>query len=172
MELERIAAVLVASDSRADGRRVDETGPAAEAALAALGIGIVEVAVVPDERARLAQKLAELADRDGVHLVLTAGGTGLSPRDVTPEATREVIERDAPGLAELLRARSLAVTPHAALSRGIAGVRGRALIINLPGSPKAVRESIDFLADALPHALEVVAGRAVECGRRDPGDDG
>jgi len=165
--LENIAAVLVASDSRSDGRRADETGPAAAAALAELGLGTVEVAVVPDEREALAAKIAELADRAEVHLVLTAGGTGLAPRDVTPEATRDVIEREAPGIAELLRARSLAVTPHAALSRGVAGVRGRALVINLPGSPKAVRESIGFLADALPHALKVVAGRAVECARVD-----
>jgi molybdenum cofactor synthesis domain-containing protein len=161
--MERIAAVLVASDSRSDGRREDLTGPAAREALAAIGLDVVEVAVVPDERDALAAKLREWCDRDDVLLVLTAGGTGLGPRDVTPEATRAVIERDAPGLAELIRLRSLEVTPHASLSRGIAGVRGATLIVNLPGSPKAVREAIGFLAPALPHALETVSGRAVEC---------
>jgi molybdenum cofactor synthesis domain-containing protein len=161
--MERIAAVLVASDSRSDGRRQDLTGPAAREALAAIGIDVVEVAVVADERDAIATKLCEWCDRDDVLLILTAGGTGLGPRDVTPEATRAVIERDAPGLAELIRLRSLEVTPHASLSRGIAGVRGKTLIVNLPGSPKAVREAIGFLAAALPHALETVSGRAVEC---------
>jgi len=164
--MERIAAVVVASDSRSDGRREDLTGPAAEEALAELGVGVVEVAVVPDERAALARKLIELCDRGDVLLILTAGGTGLAPRDVTPEATRDVIERDAPGIAELIRARSLAITPHAALSRAIAGVRGTTLIVNLPGSPKAVKEAIGFLAPVLPHALETVSGRAVECARK------
>jgi molybdopterin adenylyltransferase len=164
--MERIAAVVVASDSRSDGQREDLTGPAAQAALAELGVGVVEVAVVPDEREALARKLIELCDRGDVLLILTAGGTGLAPRDVTPEATRDVIERDAPGLAELIRLRSLEITPHAALSRAVAGVRGRTLIVNLPGSPQAVREAIGFLAPVLPHALETVSGRAVECARK------
>ena len=164
--MERIAAVVVASDSRSDGRREDLTGPAAEEALNELGVGVIEVAVVPDERAALAAKLIELADRGDVLLILTAGGTGLAPRDVTPEATRDVIDRDAPGIAELIRMRSLEVTPHAALSRAIAGIRGKTLIVNMPGSPKAVKESIGFLAPVLPHALETVSGRAVECARR------
>jgi len=163
--MEHIAAVIVASDSRSDGRREDLTGPAAEEALAELGVGVVEVAVVPDERDALAQKMIELSDRGDVLLILTAGGTGLTPRDVTPEATRDVIERDAPGIAELIRLRSLEVTPHAALSRAIAGVRKQTLIVNMPGSPKAVKESIGFLAPVLSHALETVSGRAVECAR-------
>jgi molybdenum cofactor synthesis domain-containing protein len=161
--MERIAAIVVASDSRSDGRREDLTGPAAEQALNELGVGVIEVAVVPDERDALARKMIELADRGDVLLILTAGGTGLAPRDVTPEATRDVIERDAPGIAELIRARSLEITPHAALSRAIAGVRKKTLIVNLPGSPKAVKEAIEFLAPVLPHALETVSGRAVEC---------
>jgi molybdenum cofactor synthesis domain-containing protein len=164
--MERIAAVIVASDSRSDGRREDLTGPAAEEALAGIGIGVVEVVIVPDERDALAAKMIELADRGDVLLILTAGGTGLAQRDVTPEATRDAIDRDAPGIAELIRLRSLEVTPHAALSRAAAGVRGRTLIVNLPGSPKAVKEAIGFLAPVLPHALETVSGRAVECARK------
>jgi molybdenum cofactor synthesis domain-containing protein len=164
--MERIAAVLVASDSRSGGRREDLTGPAAQEALAEIGLDVVEVAVVPDEHDALKARLIEWCERGDVLLILTAGGTGLGPRDVTPEATRAVIERDAPGLAELIRLRSLEITPHASLSRGIAGVRGQTLIVNLPGSPKAVREAIGFLAPALPHAIETVSGRAVECARK------
>jgi molybdopterin adenylyltransferase len=161
--MEKIAAVIVASDSRSDGRREDLTGPAAAEALAELGIGTIEVAVVPDDFDDLTDKLIELADRGDVVLLLTCGGTGLSPRDVTPEATLQVVERAVPGIPQLLRQRGLEVTPHAALSRGIAGIRGRTLIVNLPGSPRAARENIAFLAPILPHALETVAGRAVEC---------
>jgi molybdenum cofactor synthesis domain-containing protein len=164
--MEQIAAVIVASDSRSDGRREDLTGPAAEEALAELGVGVIEVAVVPDERDALAAKMIELADRGDVLLIITAGGTGLAPRDVTPEATRDVIDRDAPGIADLIRSRSLEITPHAALSRAIAGIRGKTLIVNMPGSPKAVKESISFLAPVLSHALETVSGRAVECARK------
>jgi molybdenum cofactor synthesis domain-containing protein len=162
-EMEKIAAIVVASDSRADGTREDLTGPAAVAALAELGIGTLAVTVVKDDFDALADKLAELADRGDVLLLLTCGGTGLGPRDVTPEATLEVIERAVPGIPQLLRQRGLEVTPHAALSRGIAGIRGRTLVVNLPGSPRAVREGISFLAPILPHALATVAGRAVEC---------
>ena len=164
--MEAVACVLVASDSRSTGRNADLAGPAAVAALADLGIGVIDVAVVPDERAAIAAKLVEWCDRDDVALILTSGGTGLAPRDVTPEATIDVIEREAPGIPELLRAESLKVTPHAALSRAVAGVRNRTLIVNLPGSPKGVRESVGFLARLLPHALETVTGRAVECGRK------
>lgn len=161
--MEKIAAIIVASDSRSDGRREDLTGPAAVEALAELGIGTIEVVIVRDDFDALADKLVELADRGDVILLLTCGGTGLSPRDVTPEATLEVIERAVPGIPQLMRQRGLELTPHAALSRGIAGIRGGTLIVNLPGSPRAVRESIAFLAPILPHAIETVAGRAVEC---------
>jgi molybdopterin adenylyltransferase len=164
--MERLAAIIVASDSRSAGDRQDLTGPAARDALEEIGIGVAEVRIVPDEVDGLAQNIAELADNEQIHLILTAGGTGLTPRDVTPEATKRVIERDVPGISELLRAKSLEITPHAVLSRGMAGIRNRALIINLPGSPKAVKESIGFLARVLPHAIETVAGRAVECARR------
>jgi molybdopterin adenylyltransferase len=157
--------VLIASDSRSVHQRAEESGPAAVEALAALGIQVVETAVVPDEVDSIAKNLREWARRDDIHLIITSGGTGLSPRDVTPEATKKIIEREVPGIPEFLRAKSSAITPHAALSRGTAGILNRTLIVNLPGSPRAVRESIAFLAPLLPHALETVAGLTAECGR-------
>ena len=164
--MEKIAAVLIASDSRSSGRRAELSGPAVEQALNKIGIGVIETAVVADEIEPLAETMAAWAERDDIALIMTSGGTGLTPRDVTPEATRLVIDQEVPGIPEMLRAKSLKITPHAALSRAICGVKNRTLIINLPGSPKAVTESIEFLAPVLPHALETVAGRTVECGRK------
>jgi molybdopterin adenylyltransferase len=161
----RRAAVIVASDSRSDGTRVDQTGPAAERALAELGIETASIAVVPDDIAALSAAIRRWAAEPGIALILTAGGTGLSPRDVTPEATLAVIERTVPGIPELLRQQSLRVTPKAALGRGVAGIVNRTLVINLPGSPRAVTETIGFLAPILPHAIETLLGEAVECGR-------
>jgi len=163
--MEMVAAVLVASDSRSASEREELSGPAAQEALADLGVGVVEIAVVPDEVDALVAKLEEWIVREDIALVLTSGGTGLAPRDVTPEATLKVVERLVPGIPELLRGESLKITPHAALSRAIAGVANKTLIINMPGSPKAVRESVGFLEKLLPHALETVLGRAVECAR-------
>ena len=160
-----MAAVLVASDSRSAGARTDATGPAARAALEDLGFTVAEVRIVPDDEALLAGVMDDWAAREDIALIIAAGGTGLAPRDVTPEATRQIIEREATGIAEYLRAKSLEITPRAALSRGVAGVANRTLIINTPGSPKAVAETIGFLADILPHAIETVTGRAVECAR-------
>ena len=159
------AAIVVASDSRSSSRRRDETGPAARQCLTALGVDAAEVRVVPDEQIAIEDALRDLAGKNDITLILTAGGTGLSPRDVTPEATLEVIERLVPGIPEMLRQKSMAVTPRAALSRGVAGILNRTLIINLPGSPNAVRETIAFLAPILPHALQSVCGEVVECGR-------
>jgi len=163
--MEKIAAVLIASDSRSDGRREDLTGPAVAAALADLGLGVFEMAVVPDEIDPLMSKMIEWSDNKKIALILTCGGTGLSPRDVTPEATLQIVERAVPGIPQLLRTKSMEITPHGALSRGLAGIRNNTLIINLPGSPKAVKETIGFLKPILAHALETVTGRAVECGR-------
>jgi len=115
--------------------------------------------IVPDEREVIAATLLAWADQVGLDLVLTTGGTGFSPRDVTPEATLDVIERQTPGLAEAMRAASLRVTPHAMLSRAVAGIRGRTLIVNLPGSPRAVRENLETILPALPHAIELLQGQ-------------
>jgi molybdopterin adenylyltransferase len=164
--MEKIAAVLIASDSRSAGKRAELSGPATTEALEKLGIGVVDIAVVEDEIEPLAQKMIDWCDRDDILLIVTSGGTGLTPRDVTPEATLRIVEREIPGIPEMLRAKSLEITPHAALSRAVAGIRNRTLIVNLPGSPKAVKESLDFLAPVLPHALDTVAGRTVECARK------
>jgi molybdopterin adenylyltransferase len=154
------AAVLTVSDRCAAGATRDTAGPAtAELAASRLGARIAWSGVVPDERDGIAQVLRELADRD-LALVLTVGGTGLSARDVTPEATRSVVERDVPGLAEAMRVSSSVVSPNAWLSRGVCGVRRRTLIVNLPGSRTAATENLAAILPILPHALEVLRGDA------------
>lgn len=147
------AAVLTVSDAGARGERVDTAGPAVVALLEGAELGPVELALVPDEPAEVAARLRGWADA-GVPLVVTAGGTGLSPRDRTPEATREVIEFEVPGLAEAMRAAALASTPMSMLSRGIAGVRARTLIVNLPGSERGATENLEVVLPVLRHALE------------------
>lgn len=148
--------ILTVSDRAAAGVYEDQSGPViAEAITEATDWQITHRAIVPDELAAIAQTLAAWC-ASNVQLILTTGGTGFAPRDITPEATRQIIEREAPGIAEGLRAESLKVTRHAMLSRGIAGIRGRTLIINLPGSPKAVRENMAVLLPILPHALELL----------------
>ncbi len=150
--------ILTISDRSARGERPDVSGPALRDALQALGADfqVAETAVVPDELALIAETLRRWADDLGLDLVLTTGGTGFAPRDITPEATRSVIDREAPGLAEAMRAASLRITPHAMLSRSVAGIRGSTLIVNLPGSPKGAVENLDTIAGVLPHAIELL----------------
>lgn len=150
--------ILTVSDRSARQERADLSGPALAQAVAEqlAGAAVVTTGIVPDEREEIAAWLKAGADELGLDLILTTGGTGFAPRDVTPEATRSVIEREAPGLAEAMRSASLQVTPHAMLSRAVAGIRGRTLIVNLPGSPRAAVENLATIAPVLPHAIELL----------------
>ena len=157
--------VLTVSDKGSRGERVDESGKVIQQCLASLGVQNTKYGVVPDERESISDRLREWSD-EGLDLILTTGGTGLAPRDVTPEATLDIVDRVAPGFAEAMRAQSLKITPLAMLSRGVAGIRRRTLIINLPGSPKAVKECLEAILPALPHAMETVRGQAAECAQK------
>ena len=161
------AAVITLSDKGAKGERVDESGPAAKEMLEQAGYEVVETLILPDEPAMLKTQLMRLADGRQLDLVLTSGGTGFSMRDQTPEATMAVADRNAPGIAEAIRYKSMAVTDRAMLSRGVSVIRKKTLIVNLPGSPKAVKESLGFILDSLDHGLKILRGSASECARRD-----
>jgi molybdopterin adenylyltransferase len=152
------ALVLTISDSSASGKREDRSGPEVRDRLLTLGWSAT-VEVLPDEQPLISARLREVCDAGTVDAVLTTGGTGLAERDVTPEATREVIGREIPGIAEWMRAEGMKKTPRAILSRGIAGVRGRTVIVNLPGSPKGAVESLDAVAAVLPHVVDLLHGR-------------
>jgi molybdopterin adenylyltransferase len=148
--------ILTSSDRSAHGERADLSGEELRQAVLAQGWQVVQQAILPDEYALLRQKLVEWADSGKLDVILTTGGTGFAPRDVTPEATQAIIERPAPGLAEAMRAASLKVTPHAMLSRAIAGIRKRTLIVNLPGSPKGALENLGVILPVLPHAIQLL----------------
>ena len=153
------AAVITISTSRAAGEGEDESGPALEGFARALGAEIAGAEVIPDDGETIAERLRHWCDRERCQLVLTSGGTGFAPSDVTPEATRAVIEREAPGIAEAMRAASREHTPNWMLSRAVAGIRGRALIVNFPGSPRSIRQAGEAIAGALPHALALLEDR-------------
>ena len=161
-------AIITMSDKGAAGRRKDESGPAARMIIEGQGeFEVTEMVILPDEPEILKRELIRLSDRERHDLILTTGGTGLSPRDFTPEATIAVADRRVPGIAEYMRAKSMEITPKAMLSRGEAEIRKRTLIINLPGSPKAVRENLEVILPALPHAMGILTGEEGECGRQD-----
>ena len=160
------AAIITASDSGYRGEREDLSGPAIKEILEREGYEVISMDILPDDQVMLAGKLQEIADSEKAELILTTGGTGFSERDVTPEATEEVIERKVPGIPEAIRAYSMTITKRAMLSRATAGIRGKTLIVNLPGSPKAVRESLEHIIDALAHGLEILSGEARDCARK------
>ncbi len=156
------AGVITISDKGAAGEREDVSGPLLADGLREMGAVVVRQTIVPDEMDAIREVLISLADEEQVDLVLTTGGTGATPRDITPEATRTVIEREMPGLAEMLRFTGYRKTPLAVLSRGISGIRGQTIIVNLPGNPNAVRDGLEVLAAVLPHAVKMVRGRDTE----------
>jgi molybdopterin adenylyltransferase len=158
------AIVLTVSDSASRGERTDLSGPAARAELERLGCEVVSVIVVSDDVSMIREKLLEHSGSGAIDLIVTTGGTGLAPRDVTPEATWEIIEKPIPGLSELMRMQGAKSNPRAALSRAVAGLRKQTLIINLPGSVRGVQESLAAVANVLGHALEVASGNTVRCG--------
>lgn len=160
-------AILTLSDKGFKGEREDESGRLIERMVSEIGAAVVKYLILPDEKDMIAKELAALSDSGGVDLIITTGGTGLSPRDVTPEATLSVIERELPGMAEAMRSEGIKKTPHAMLSRAVAGIRKQTLIINLPGSPRAVRENLSVVLPAVPHAIEKLKGDPSECGKGD-----
>ena len=157
------AAVVTVSDRSFRGERPDGAGPAAAEMLKDAGYQVTETVIVPDEQEEIQAALVRLADEKDVAFIVTSGGTGFSPRDVTPEATLAVCQRLTPGIPEAMRSASMAVTPRAMLSRAAAGIRGRSLIVNLPGSPKAVRENLAAVLPALEHGLEMLRGGQANC---------
>jgi molybdopterin adenylyltransferase len=157
------AVVLTISDSASRGEREDRSGPAVTAELEKLGAVIVAAEIIPDDTEQISSRLADYADRGDVNLICTTGGTGFAPRDNTPEATRAVIEREAPGLAELMRAKGIDSTPLATLSRAVCGIRGRTLIVNLPGSRRGAYENFTAIRHVIPHAIGLLTDQSHKC---------
>jgi molybdenum cofactor synthesis domain-containing protein len=157
--------ILTLSDKGAAGRRKDESGPTIKRIISEIKGKVDYYQVIPDEKDLIKDELIKLVDQLNLDLILTTGGTGLAPRDVTPDATLEVIDKEVPGFVEAMRAESIKKTSHAMLSRAVAGIRDQALIINLPGSPKAVEECLEVILPALPHAIEIVQDQGGDCAR-------
>lgn len=160
------AAIITSSDSGYRGEREDLSGPAIREILEREGYQVVSMEILPDDRIMLGEKMKEISDNDLAELIITTGGTGFSQRDVMPEATEDIIERRVPGISEAMRAYSMTITKRAMLSRATAGIRKKTLIINLPGSPKAVRESLEYIIGALDHGIEILTGEASDCARK------
>jgi len=157
--------ILTISDKGSKGEREDKSGQVIMEIISQLNALVTEYKIIPDEKEMVIDNLKRLVDEYSCELVLTTGGTGLSPRDITPEATKEVIEKEIPGFGEIMRTIGFKSTPHALLSRAIAGTRKQSLIINLPGSPKGVKECLELILPAIPHGIEVLKGQGTECGK-------
>ena len=157
------AGIITVSDKGSQGQREDLSGPAIAQVLAGAGFTVSITIIVPDDIGQIANAFIEMSDRERLDLILTTGGTGLSPRDLTPEATLKVLDKEIPGMAEAMRYSGMMVTPHAMLSRAVAGVRGRSLIINLPGSPKGATENLAAVLPALAHAIGKIQGDQSDC---------
>jgi molybdopterin adenylyltransferase len=158
------AGIITVSDKGSQGQRRDLSGPAIAEMLAESSISIYRTIIIPDEIDQIAETIAKLADEEKLDLILTTGGTGVSPRDVTPDATLKVIDKEVPGMAEAMRQASFKITPHAMISRAVAGIRGSCLIVNLPGSPKGAKENLAVILPALNHAIEKIKGDTTDCG--------
>lgn len=159
-------AVITSSDTGYRGEREDLSGPVIKEIAQKNGYEVVSMDILPDDRDMLSARMAEIADKNMAELILTTGGTGFSPRDVMPEATEDITERKVPGIPEAIRAYSMTITRRAMLSRACAGIRKKTLIINLPGSPKAVRESLEYIIESLGHGIEIMTGEAGDCARK------
>ncbi|MGD9393997.1 MAG: MogA/MoaB family molybdenum cofactor biosynthesis protein [Dehalococcoidia bacterium] len=154
--------IITISDKASSGKRPDRSGPLIRERFASTDSELVRYEVIPDEKELIAKKLAQWADEGNMDIILTTGGTGLAPRDVTPEATLSIVDKEVPGLAEMMRVKSFTITPNAMLGRAVAGTRKECLIINLPGSPKAVAECLEVIMPVLPHAVDVIKDRVPE----------
>jgi molybdopterin adenylyltransferase len=157
------AGIITVSDKGSQGKRQDLSGPAIAEMLAGAGIQIKKTLIIPDEVDQISEAIIQFADVEKLDLILTTGGTGVSPRDLTPDATLKVIDKEVPGMAEAMRLASMKITPHAMISRAIAGIRGRCLIINLPGSPKGAKENLAAVLPALQHTIEKIKGDDRDC---------